>query len=172
MKQLTRCILLFLMLGAPFSIHAGCKEPKQGPPGPQGPSGPPFVATYAAWYIPGDDGVTVNPGDILPFSVNETSNGITNASGEFTFSRNGVYQVTFGIAPQEANDVFDIELNGTLVSGGRVAAAGFSPQILTVIFSASAGDHLVVRNNGTNTVSIGIAGSGAPGTYIAILQIH
>lgn len=41
MKQFIRFagyLLVFLMVGAPFSIHAGCKEPKRGPQGPAGSS--------------------------------------------------------------------------------------------------------------------------------------
>lgn len=170
--KLTGYALVFFMLGAPLSVYSECNEPKRGPQGLQGPVGPPFIGTFAAWNIPGDDGVTVDNGNILPFSVEEISSGIANASGDFTFSKNGVYQVTFGIAPQEGNDVFDIELNGMLVSGGKVTSPLASPQIVTVMFRAVAGDHLVVRNNSGFTVSIGFAGFGSAGAYISILQIQ
>lgn len=191
MKKFTkfaRNVLLLLMLAAPFSAQADCKEPKRGPPGPQGiqgpvgptgpqgpagPPGPSFVATFGAWNIPGTDGVIVASGDILPFSVTEVSSGITNASGNFTFSQSGVYEVTFGIAPQESPDIFDIELNGVLVTGGRVATPSDSPQVVTVMFNAAAGDQLVVRNNSGHTVTIGsIFGLGSAGAYISILQIQ
>lgn len=170
--KFTWFVLIFLMLGSPLTVYAKCKTPERGPAGPPGPPGLPFVSTYGTWNIPGDDGVVVNPGDILPFSVDEISSGITNASGLFTFSRTGVYEVTFGIAPQEANDVFDIELNGVLVTGGRVASPLSSPQIVTVMFSASAGNQLVVRNNSANAVVIGTPLTGSAGTYISILQIQ
>lgn len=174
-------VVIFLMLGAPLSVHAKCKEFKHcppGPPGPQGPQGPvgppgpPFVATFATWYIPGSAGITVDNGDPLPFNVNEISSGITNVSGVFTLSRNGVYQVTFGIIPQQNPTQFEIELNGTTVSGGIVGAAQDSPQIVTVMFSAVAGDKLRVVNKTGSTVVIGSLASESAGTYISILQIQ
>lgn len=178
--KFTGYVLIFLMLGAPFSIHARCKEPKRGPPGPQGiqgpigpvgPPGPSFITTFGTWNIPGVDGITVNDGDILPFNVNEISSGIANASGIFTLSRNGVYQVTFGIAPQQSPTGFDIELNGTPVSGGIVGTPQESPQVVTVMFSAVAGDKLRVVNKSGAAVTIGSLTSNSAGAYISILQI-
>lgn len=130
--------------------------------------------TFAAWNIPGNDGIVVPTGDVIPFSTNEVSHGITNKLGVFTLSRKGVYQVTFGIAPQESNDIFDIELNGKLVTGGRVAPPMASPEVVTVMFRAKAGDLLSVRNNSGVTVTIGQPGPGpgSAGTYISILQIR
>lgn len=188
--KFTGYVLIFLMLGAPFSIHAGCKGPKQGPPGPQGiqgqigpsgpqgiqgpvgPPGPPFVATFGTWNIPGTDGISVNDGDPLPFNVNEISSGIANASGIFTLSRNGVYQVTFGIATQQSSTQFDIELNGIPVSGGIVGPAQDSPQVVTVMFNAVNGDQLRVVNQSGATVIIGSQISASAGAYISILQIQ
>lgn len=187
MIRITGYILVLLILGTPFSAEAGCKKKHSsrrgptgpagpaGPPGPQGPIGPPGPAlalTFGAWNIPGDDGVVVASGDILPFSVAEVVSGIINTAGNFTFTLSGVYEITFGISPQESNDVFDIELNGILVSGGRVSAPADSPQVVTVLIIAAAGDQLVVRNNSSNAVTIGALNTGSAGAYISIIQIQ
>lgn len=180
-------ILVFSMLTAPSSVHAGCRQPKRclpgpsgppGPPGPPGPSGPPgppgppFVSTFATWYIPGTEGIVVADGNSLPFNVNEISSGITNASGIFTLSRNGVYQVTFGISPQQSPTQFDIELNGTTVLGGIVGTPQESPQVITVMLSAVIGDQLRVVNKSGAAVTIGSLASASAGAYISILQIQ
>lgn len=175
--KFTGYFLTFLMLAGSFSVHAGCKQPDRGPPGPQGPqgpSGPSFVTTFAAWYIPGTDGITVIPGDVIPFNTEEISSGITNSLGTFTFSRSGVYQVTVGYAPQEAGDILDIELNGVLVPGGRIEPPSSSSNVVTVIFSAAAGDQLSVVNSTTppTTITIGTGTSISSGIYISILQIQ
>lgn len=181
--KFTGYVLIFLMLGTPFSMHASCKKPThcshcshgiQGPVGPHGiqgpvgPVGPPFIATFGTWNIfPSTD---VSAGATLPFNVNEISSGIINSSGVFTLSKNGVYKVTFGIAPQNNPTQFEIELNGTTVSGGIVGSVQDSPQIVTVMFSAGIGDQVRVVNSINATVTIGSL-SDSPGAYISILQI-
>lgn len=182
--KFTGCALIFLTLGAPSSIHAsckepsvscGCKKPKSGPPGPTGPAGPAgpsFVTTYGTWNI---SAVTnIADGDLLIFNVDEISSGITtDGFGHYILSANGVYQVTFGIAPQQNPTEFDIKLNGVTVSGGIVGSAPDSPQILTVMFQAVAGDQISVVNNSGATVTIGTSSQpGSVAAYLSILQIH
>lgn len=180
-------LVLSLMLGAPISAHAGCKEPKQGPPGSQGPQGPqgiqgpigpvgpPFVVSYGTFNLPGINQIDVADGDIIPYSVTETSSGITNAAGDITLTKSGVYQVTFGVIidPDTGGaDHFNIELNGTVVSGGSIfPGPGFVFNTITVMFTAVAGDHLVVRNVSGHTTRIGILGADQVASYISILQI-
>lgn len=171
MKQFikfTRSILvLSLMLGAPLLVHASCKVPERGPPGPSSPP-----ATFATWFIPGTEGVVVNDNQTIPFDVNEISSGITNASGVFTLSNKGVYQVTVGFAPQQSPTQLEIQLNGMTVSGGIISGPGDSPQVVTVMFNAMAGNPLSVVNKTGGPLFIGSGTSSSPGIYISILQIH
>lgn len=167
-------LTLLLILGPVFA-HANCKEPKRGPPGPQGPAGTSFVPTYAAFNVPGIPQTNVVNGTIVPFSATEVSSGITNASGDMTFTKNGVYQVTFGVMvdPSSSADHFDIELAGTVVPGGSIfPGPGFVFNIITVMFTATAGEHLVVRNVSGNDTLIGIFGADQVASFISILQIH
>lgn len=179
MKQFNKLtgyvLMLFLILG-PVFVHAGCKEPKRGPPGPQGPSGPPFVTTYGTFNVPGITQTLVADGDIVPFSVTEVSSGITNAAGDITLTKSGVYQVTFGVIIDPATgsaDHFDIELSGTVVSGGSIfPGPGFVFNTITVMFTAVAGEHLVVRNVSGHSTLIGILTADQVASYISILQIN
>lgn len=169
-------LVLCLVLFVPVSAFAGCKEPKRGPPGPQGPIGPigpSFVAAFGTWNIPGEIPTAVADGAIIPFSVNEVSQGITNAGGDFTLSNNGVYQLTCGIITQD-NGFFEIELSGIPVSGGRIypLLANGTINVITVMFAATAGQHVTVRNNSGATLNIGTGDPGSVGTYISILQIQ
>ena len=168
-------VLVFsLMLSIPIFAHANCKEPKRGPQGPTGPQGPPFVTTFATWYVPGETqfGLPVPVGNIIPFSNNEASSGITNAAGLFTFSKSGVYQVTFGVFTNESSDQLDIELNGTLVPGGRLIPFPSLINTITVMFTAVAGDTLQVKNTGGQTANIGSGDTGTVASFISILQIN
>lgn len=171
--KFTKYILAFLILFAPFSVDASCQKIKRcsGSQGPQGIPGPPFITTFGTWYIPGTAGITVDPGQIIPFNTEEISNGIINTSGVFLFSRTGVYQVTLGYAPQEGGDNIAIELNNTVLPGGRIIVPFSSPNVITVMFSAAAGDQLDVRNLSDLTITIGF-GDPSPGIYISILQIQ
>jgi hypothetical protein len=132
--------------------------------------GCPCLKTYGTWNIPGSvAGVNVDVGQAIPFSDQEASKDITNSSGTFTLKKSGVYQVTFGVAPSGTEDAFDIELNGTPVSGGRIHVPN-SPPVVTVMFAASAGDRLSVVNTGTALSVLGIFGD-ATAAYISILRI-
>lgn len=149
-----------------------CHRGPPGPPGPPGPQGPPFIATFATSFLPGDGDTILQNGDIVPFSNNEVLSGITNVAGDFTLSKSGVYQVTIGLFVNESNDVFDLELNGTPVSGGRLRPAPISSlNTLTVMFSALAGNHLVVKNAGGQAI-LGSSGAGSEAAFISILQIQ
>lgn len=166
------------------NILMGCKSPKQGPAGvqgslgptgPTGPSGPPFVVTFGTFNVPGAPEVFILNGDIIPFSVDEASSGVTNAAGDFTLTKSGVYQVIFGVVTLEPFDIFDIELSGTLVSGGRInPLANGSLNTITAMFTAAAGEHLVVRNksNGGQTASLGTGDVLSVSAYISIVQIQ
>lgn len=159
-------MLVFFMLSAPFSVHARCKEPKRGPPGP------PFIASFGTWSIPADAGIIVMPTEILPFMDAEISSGITNDLGVITFSRTGAYQLIFASASSGSGDILDVQLNGVLVAGGRMTSPPDTPQVITVMFNANAGDQLVVRNTGPNAIIVGQGGSGADAAYVSILQIQ
>lgn len=177
MKQFIRFagfLLVFLMLGTSLSAHSSSKHSRRGPRGPAGPIGPSFVTTFGTWYIPSNGEILINDGDIVPFNTQEVSNGITNASGVFTFSRNGVYQVILGYAPQGSGELLDIELNNILVLGGRIESPVNTPGVITVMFTASAGDKLDVKNKSGLPIMIGPPSptSISPGIYISILQIR
>lgn len=114
-------------------------------------------------------------GTIIPFGVTEASSGITKVAGDITLSRSGVYQVIFGVIIDPLTgdaDHFDIELSGTVVSGGSIfPGPGFVFNTLTVMFTAKAGEHLVVRNVSGHDTLIGIPCASQVASYISILQI-
>lgn len=172
-------LVLSLMLLLPLSAFASCRCYKRGPQGPTGPAGPTgptgssFVASFGTWYLPGETGTIVNDGEIIPFDVTELSQGITNTGGDFTLPNTGVYQVTCGIIAQTFA-YFDIELSGTPVSGGRVnpLLANGTLNVITVMFTATAGQHVTVKNNSGEFSYIGTNEPGSVGAYISILQIQ
>lgn len=169
--KFTRHVLLVLIVGLPFLADADtdCRSPKQNPQGP-GSSSTAVLASFGTWYIPSNAGIIVNDGDVIPFNTQETAIGITNSSGVFTLSKTGTYLVTVGYAPQESGDILEIEKNNTLVSGGHMEPPVNSSNVVSVMFTASAGDHIDVKNKSGFTISIGLTGI-APGIYISILQI-
>lgn len=189
-------LLLFLFLGL-NALHAEDEVLDEGqmpvidcccprcPPGPQGPRGPSFINTYIASYDPSTGvAVNVNPEDFIPFSTLEAGSGIDyDGINKFTITRDGVYQVTFGVITGELTlesgpGSFALLLNGTAVPGGTLLLPQLSPVLnqvsVTVIFSAKALDTIQVQNNTTSTISLGtaVANTNAPRDYISILQIH
>lgn len=118
MKQFIKLagyLLVFLMVGAPLAVHAGCKEPKRGPTGlqgiqgPVGPTGPsPFVPdvgsvlTFTNAFEPGGAlpaGSTLSPFVVAPNGVVFPGTPIV-ADGiltDFLFSPITVSNPVFGI---------------------------------------------------------------------------
>jgi len=150
-----------------------------GPTGPQGIPGPSFATTFGTSYLPGQPYIAVEPNEIVPFSIDEALVGITNMAGDFTLSSDGFYMVTYSVIVSEPSDVFDLELNNIPVLGGRLYPTALASTLgpITVMFSASAGDHLVVRSKSNAVANIGfwevpVADGTGVGAFISILQIQ
>ena len=133
------------------------------------------MGTYGTFHVPGDPQTEVPDGAIIPFMHTDVASGITNAAGDITFTRSGVYQVIFGVIIDPVTggaDHFDIELSNTVVEGGSFfPGPGFVFNTITLMLTAVAGEHLVVRNVSGHSTLLGILGTDQDQAYISILQI-
>lgn len=130
--KLAGYLLIFLMVGAPFAVHASCKEPKRGPPGPQGPVGPPGpspfipdVGSVLSFTNAFEPGGTLPAGSILtPFVVAPNGEVIQGAP----IVADGIL-TDFLFSPIiVANPVFGIYHTGVQVT----LSADFSPGLINL----------------------------------------
>lgn len=178
--KFTRYFLIFLMVGAPFSIHAGCKEPKRGPPGPQGPQGPigppgPLLATFISLYALGQQ--SISPLQPILFDAVSAQNGPIiwpgANNGEIIISTAGTYRISFGIQPL-FNARVSLTVNNVNVPGGTLSvdlSIPFSGLTLDVVIPANSTVSLV--NTGSSTITLQSAGLVPdPDATIAFIEIH
>lgn len=171
-------LLVFLMVGAPFAVHASCKEPKRGPPGPQGIQGPvgppgPVLATFISLFALEQQ--TIAAGDPILFDAVSAQNGPiawpgTN-NGEISISTAGTYQISFGTQPL-FNARISLRVNNVNVPGGTLSidlSIPFSGLTMDVAIPANSTISLV--NTGTNPINLQSAGPD-PDATIAFIEIH
>lgn len=181
MKQFikfARYLLVFLMVGAPFSVHASCNEPKRGPRGPQGvqgPVGPPgsvnatFISLFAL------EQQTIAPGDPIVFDAVSAQNGPITwpgaTNGEIIISKAGTYQITFGTQPF-FNVRISLRVNNVNVPGGTLSidlSIPFSGLTIDVAIPANSTISLVNTSNDPITL---LSPGPDPEATIAFIEIH
>ncbi len=135
------------------------------------------TAPYGAWINRGES-VNVEDGASVPFNkIDLPESDIAYSNGAFTLPNKGVYLVTFSVTTKNALSVFELQLSGKSVMGGKLTThldltLGLGNATITVMVPAKAKETLKIVNKSGSNVSISAADPESAAAYLSIVQIH
>lgn len=132
---------------------------------------------YGSWLLPGDSETTVRNEIPIFFTHNMTpESSIVHDKGVFTLPADGIYMITFGLTSNHMANMFEIQLSGILVQGGKISAQDgglfYATGAITVVVNAKAGEHLQIMNASGSPAKLGMGERGTASAYVSIVQLR
>jgi hypothetical protein len=152
---------------------------KKKPPSKDSKKKPPVEdasLAMGAWCAIGE-AIQVKEKGAIAFNNQELADStIVYSHNAFKLPHKGVYMVTYGVSTKREANMFQLQLSGKPVTGGKLlctqdATFTYGTASLTVLLSAKAGDLLQVVNASGRSVQIG-SQSDTVAAYISIVQIR